>query len=300
MEPNATYAVLILCARDAEKLFERLYDANDVSGDPVLFPKPDYSWFGYLTAQNWAPLGQLRCDDDFILDGVNCCFGVLLQCTVAFHPFAVGDYLLAVRGSVTPLEWLADAVSEVADYSTGNVGGVGEGFWDLYSTMSFTNWDGSGVQADAAKAVVDAAKDPNGGPRRLWVSGDSLGGVLATYLTADIQKLLPGTSVELKPYFFASPKPGTKDYVDNYQATIPAYDLVNYAADVVPLLPSTPPFRALNGGGATHNVHIIALGTPGGPLPSPNPLITLKHNHSPVAYARMLDPNNQVAQKLHI
>jgi hypothetical protein len=299
MEPNATYAVIVLCARDCEKIYQVLDNANDPGGNPTLPAAPDNT-FGYVTSESFTALGQLRCDDDFLHDDLNCCFGLLLICTAAFHPFAVGDFLVLVRGTANPIEWLDDALSEFPNYLTGNVGGVGAGFWGLYSTMSFADMDGSNVRANAAQAVVAQVKDPGGEARRLWVGAASLGAALATYLTADLQKQLPGTNVELKPYFFASSKTGTKDYVDNYQATVPAYDLVNYIADVVPFLPSTPPFYPLNAGGSTHNVHIIPKGLPGEPPPSPNPITNIVHRHSPVAYARMLDPTNPVAQRLHL
>jgi hypothetical protein len=229
---------------------------------------------------------------------VNCYFGLLLRCTAAQPPFAVGDFMVAIRGTVTPLEWVDDGLSEIPRFGPPNIGGVGTGFWGLYTTMTFASMDGSNPQPNPAQVIVGKVRDPAGGARRLWVTGHSLGAALATYLTADIQALLAANpGIELKPYFFASPRPGTQDFADNYQSTIACYDLVNYVADLVPNVPSTPPFYTLNGGGPTHNVHIIARGLPGAPGPA-DPFTSIANNHSPVTYARMLDPNNATAQHL--
>ena len=164
--------------------------------------------------------------------------------------------------------------------------------------MTLAALDGTNRQPKPAEHIATGVKDLAGLARRLWVTGHSLGAALATYLTFDLQTALVGTNVELKPYFFASPLPGTQDFADNYQNTVAAYDVVNYAADLVPTLPTDPPFTALNSGGATHNVHIIQRGLPGAPPRTLNPLVNIPNNHSPVTYARMLDPNNVVAKRL--
>jgi hypothetical protein len=106
---------------------------------------------------------------------------------------------------------------------------------------------------------------------------------------------LKGSGIAVEPYFFASPKPGTQDYADNYQQVVGTYTVVNFAADLVPMLPSSPPVVSLNGGGPTHDVHVIPFNDPNAPsyLP-PDPL----KNHNTATYARMLDPTNAMAAKL--
>jgi hypothetical protein len=49
----------------------------------------------------------------------------------------------------------------------------------------------------------------------------------------------------------------------------------------------------LNGGGPTHDVHVIPRLAPGALMPP-----TVPNNHSPLGYARMLDPANPAAQML--
>jgi hypothetical protein len=129
-------------------------------------------------------------------------------------------------------------------------------------------------------------------PGRVFLTGHSLGAALSTYLAADLEVAL-GPGVVFYPYFFASPKTGTQDYVNEYQAKVTYYTLVNYAVDLVPQVPpSLLGFCDLNGGGPTHDVHTIPWPSPGG-LP-----LSVQNNHSPIGYARMLDPTNQVAQQL--
>ncbi len=151
------------------------------------------------------------------------------------------------------------------------------------------------MATDAAVAISARVKAAAGaGPAKLFVCGHSLGAALATYLAADLEAALKGSAVELDPYFFASPRPGTSDFALNYQNTVSAYSLANYAGDMVPNLPTVPPFQALNGGGPTHDVHLIPLNDPNAPP------FNLANNHSPVSYARMLDPTNPVAMALPI
>jgi hypothetical protein len=123
---------------------------------------------------------------------------------------------------------------------------------------------------------------------------------LSTYLAADLQTALAGVGVDIEaafsPYFFASPMTGTQDYVNHYQSTVITYTLVNYALDIVPAVPpALLGFCALNGGGPTHDVHTIPP-LPRGALTPP----TIPNNHSPVGYARMLDPTNAEALRLPV
>ena len=236
-----THAVMVLYARDADKLFTA-FSAVNINGDPTMPPAgdPDYA---YLTAANWQALGQLRCDDLFISKGDNCYYGLVLRCTAAIAPFAVGDYLVAVRGTMEPLEWLNDATALIIEDAPGGIGGVGDGFWDVYATMTVCDLTGGNVRPNAAAVIAGMVK---AAPGKLYVTGHSLGAALSVFLAADLQKQLAGTEIALAPYFFACPHTGTADYVADYQATVSAYELVNYAADLVPMLP--PDLSPLVGG----------------------------------------------------
>jgi hypothetical protein len=278
---------MVLCARDADAIFSAFRGAN-VNGNPTL-PAANDPNYAYLTAANWAALGQVRCDDLFICKGDNCYYGLLLQCTAAFGPFVAGDYLAAIRGTMEPIEWVNDAMAEDAIVVPGVTGAIGDGFWQVYASMTFADMDGTNVRQDAPSviaAIVNATAD------RLFVVGHSLGAVLAGYMTANFNRSVAAADTRLAPYFFAQPRMGTQDFVDNYRATNPRYALANYVSDIVPNLPSSPPFEALGAGTAQQNTYVIPRGLPG------MPPFSLTNNHSCVAYARMLDPTNVLAQRL--
>ena len=282
------YAVLVLCAGDVDQIWHNL---GGGAANPVL-PPAGAPKMAYITAQYWDALGQMRCDDIYVLKQQNCYYGLLLRCKAAVGPFKPGDYLVAVRGTMNPLEWANDATAEIPDYQPPIVGGLATGFWKVYTTMTFNDMAGGNANPQPAAAIAAIVKaHPTG---RVFVTGHSLGAAIATYLTADLRAQL-GPATDLQPYFFASPKVGTQDYCYNYQQSVPAYTLVNFAADLVPMLPSSPPFVALNGGGPTHDVHTIARNTPDAP---PFPQLDLGKNHSPAYYALMLDPANAVARAL--
>jgi len=67
--------------------------------------------------------------------------------------------------------------------------------------------------------------------------------------------------------------------------------------EAIDLVPAVPPqllgFRSLKGGGPTHDVHVIPQLSPGALTPP-----TVPNNHSPLGYARMLDPANPAALAL--
>jgi hypothetical protein len=291
MTPYQVYAVMVLCARDVDVIWHTLDAAGNPTGNPTL-PPAGAAGLGYITAGAWDALAQLRCDDTIISEGNNVYYGLVLRCHTATPPFAVGDYLVAMRGTMDDEEWCNDALAILPTPSPRGPGQVGIGFWDIYNSMTLNDLGGGGAKTDPAPAIAAMVAAQ---PGKVWVAGHSLGAALATYLAADLQPALANAApaVELDPYFFASPKPGTGDYVNNYQQTIVTYTLVNYAVDVVPMVPpDLLGYSALNGGGPSHDVHTIPYPSPGG-LPN-----SLANNHSPVGYARMLDPANAVAAAL--
>jgi hypothetical protein len=296
MSTFSDYAVMVLCAGDVDQIWHSFADTvgdkpGNPGGNPTL-PAPGAAGIAYVTSQNWDVLGQMRCNDLYIAKQLNCYYGLLLRCKAAVGPVGVGDYLVAVRGTMDPLEWANDATAEIPDYQPGVLGGVGTGFWDVYSSMTFCDLTGAVLNAHATAGIAAIVK---AAPTPVFVTGHSLGSALATYLTADLLTQFMGTNVTVTPFFFASPKPGTQDYADNYQQAVATYTVVNFAADLVPMLPSSPPFVALNGGGPSHDVHIIPRNAPGAP---PFPQLDPAKNHNPAYYAVMLDPTNAIAQGL--
>lgn len=287
MTPFETYAVMVLCARDVDVIWHNLAAPG---GNPVLpaAGTPDYA---YITGATWTALAQLRCDDQIISKSDNVYYGLVLRCHTASDPFAVGDYLVAVRGTMNQQEWANDALAVLPRPAPSGFGQVGTGFWDIYDSMTLNDLGGGNERSPVAGAIAAMVK---AAPGRVLVVGHSLGAALATYLTADLQAALGDGAPPLEPYFFASPKTGTADYVNYYQRTVSAYTLVNYAIDLVPMVPPDMlGYAALNAGGPFHDVHTISAFSKGALMPP-----DAAHNHSPVGYARMLDPNNPIAGHL--
>ena len=289
MTPFQTYACMVLCARDVDIIWGQLPQQE---GNPEL-PQAAGTDFAYLTQKYWEPIAQLRCDDLIISKGLNCYYGLVLRCVEAVGPFEQGDFLCAVRGTMDPVEWLNDALAEVPLSVPNVIGQVGFGFRTIYDSMTLNRLDGTLIGDNVAVALAARIRSSaQNAPAKLHVVGHSLGAALATYLTADLETALKGSKISLEPYFFASPRTGTYDFVSNYRSSVGTYTLVNFAGDLVPNLPFLPPFQTLMGGGPTHDVHVIPLDDPNAPPLSP------QNNHSPVSYARMLDPGNHAAQVL--
>jgi hypothetical protein len=286
MTPFETYAVMVLCARDVDVIWHNL---GAPQGNPAL-PAAGTADYAYITDAYWTALAQLRCDDQIISKSDNVYYGLLLRCHTAVGPFAVGDHLVAIRGTMNQQEWANDALAILPRPSPSGFGQVGAGFWDIYDSMTLNDLAGGDERSPVAGAIAAAVAAQ---PGRVFVAGHSLGAALATYLTADLQVAL-GAGAALEPYFFASPKTGTADYVRHYQMTVSAYTLVNYAIDLVPMVPpDVLGYASLNAGGPTHDVHTIAPLSPGAIMPP-----FAAQNHSPVGYARMLDPANVLARQL--
>jgi hypothetical protein len=294
MTPYQEYAVMVLCAADVDTLWHQL---NPSTAAAVALPAAGNANYAYVTGAYWTALAQLRCNDDFFSGGANTYYGLLLRCSAPFAQFVAGDYLVALRGTMDQEEWENDALAVVKIPSPGGVGQVGAGFWKVYASMTLNDLAGANGQANPAQAIAAVVQAT---PGRVFVTGHSLGGALCTYLAADLQAALAAVGIDVgeqfSPYFFASPMTGTQDYVNHYQSTVVTYTLVNYAIDIVPAVPpALLGFCALNGGGPTHDVHTIAPLSPGALMPP-----TIPNNHSPVGYARMLDPTNAEALRLPV
>ena len=286
---------MVLCAKDVTTIYDAFSRATPW-GNPS-FPAGTDASFAYVKGEHWEVLGQLRCQDDIFLRNNDCYFGLVLKSTAAQGPLLPGDILIAIKGTSNPAEWMVDftSVFQTPAQAQGP-GDVAVGFWALYSSMHLADFSDSSSNRRPATGALKSVIEGSTG--RVFITGHSLGAALATYLTYDLSQQLNATSVgRLQPYFFASPKTGTLSHVQNYQIKVPSYNLANYSNDWVPKLPfEIEGYRALQAGGAMHNVHTLR---PGGQSWIPLPL-DVGGNHSAVLYARLLDPNNPIAAAMPI
>jgi hypothetical protein len=75
------------------------------------------------------------------------------------------------------------------------------------------------------------------------VTGHSLGGPLATYLTLDLARGALGNRAS--GCFFASPHPGNQTFATYFDQTVQTYRVFNYILDIVPRVPSGPDYTHL-------------------------------------------------------
>lgn len=295
MSPFDDYAVMVICAGDVDQIWHlATNNGQNAQANPALPAAAAIvaNGIGYVHDGNFEVLGQVRCDDTYISKSDNVYYGLLLRAKQAVGPVGAGDYLVAIRGTMDALEWVNDATAELPDFTSGQPGGVGTGFWDVYASMTYGDLTGANPQPNAAAQIAAVIK---AAPAPVYVTGHSLGSALATYFAFDLQKQLAGAAA-MAAYMFASPKPGTQDYANGYQSAVTTYTVCNFARDIVPTLPTTPPFTPLNAGGPTHDVHIIPSNDPNAPPIQFPPNFGRYHN--PATYAHMLDPANAIAIRL--
>lgn len=136
-----------------------------------------------------------------------------------------GDVYLAIRGTESVDDWVEDADVDQKPYTLApGYGNVHHGFNTIYETMS--------------EAVASAlAKAPD--PKRLFITGHSLGSSLSTLAVPDII-----TNTDFTPerfpvfqYNFASPRTGDPEFAAAYiRNRVPTWRVVN-SSDIVPNVP---------------------------------------------------------------
>jgi hypothetical protein len=295
-------ARMALYAADAECLFDTIASSN-ARGIPTL-PNPCAPPFALINAADWEAVAQIRCDDDlrvlqFLRNRVglgqnNFFYGFLVRRTGAGDgDFPAGDFLVMVRGTIEPQEWVLDAVAtpELFAQQIHHLAGfVPSGFFSIYKSMTLVDLNGKSL-GDAATAIGNVVNLDN---KRLTVVGHSLGSALATYLTIDLAGEVHAPDTHLDTYVIASPHTGSVDFVKKFRERVPNYNVVNWARDAVPQLPPVPYVPLLNGS-PSQNVLTLDPSTPGiGPIPKAD----VKCNHHAASYAMMLDPANTVARGL--
>jgi len=147
-------------------------------------------------------------------------------------------YVLAIRGTVTYMEWWDDFHIEPTPYPYATkAGNVATGFLDLYESMTMTV-PGSNEPAVALRKSIKPSSGGSfslAGADSLILTGHSLGAALVTLYGAEFAGTKTGASVAI--YTLASPKTGDLGFVTYFDSLISESYRVYNLPDVVPTLP---------------------------------------------------------------
>jgi len=278
-------AQMAIHAMYAEDIFTSIKQTNP-HGTPQLDAPATYG--PALSGVDWNIAGEIRCTDAlgilgtllkdplFHFDTGEYFYGFLLKRRTPGGPVAPGDYIAIVRGTELTAEWILDTEISMDPFNlkSGTVGYVPRGFHSIYKSMVLVTPTGRAPAAAAIAGIVGGAN--------IAVLGHSLGSALGTYLTYDLATLaLPGGArLNVVPWLFASPHPGDRNFVEAFNAALPAYNVVNWARDVVPSVPPLPYVPVPNWFPLTPQNTTTAPWNPADPA----------CNHNILGYARMLDP----------
>ena len=145
------------------------------------------------------------------------------------------ELVAAIRGTATVWEWIHDASFLMVPSPIAGLTGLTEdGFTAIYRGLRIDKPSGSTTALAAIKAHLTA-----GSATSVTVCGHSLGGALATLLTADVAV---NTSCKTPVgYTYASPRTGDHLFAAAFNACIPANHRIVNRQDLVPQLPPILP-----------------------------------------------------------
>jgi pimeloyl-ACP methyl ester carboxylesterase len=244
-------------------------NAAGLLAPPIDTRANDWQIVGYITAQNAL----------FNLQRV----GVGQRVFFGFHAFRMSDpreHVVVIRGTESAIEWIEDADAILAPGPP--IGLVHRGFWSIYQSARYFSHGALGDGLLAAQGITAAM--PIGAS--VTFIGHSLGGPIATYMVHDTARIpfAPRQrEFSLGAVLFASPRPGDRAYVENFDEVVGKlnYSCYAYERDRVPHLPvwiPTLPFKSLLGTTwiKPSQSQAIISDTPG-------------CCHAATSYARMLD-----------
>jgi hypothetical protein len=146
-----------------------------------------------------------------------------------------GELVASIRGTDTIMEWIHDASFLMAPSPVRGLSGFTEdGFTSIYRSLR----TGAAAASDSAVTSINSHLTA-GQAKTVTVCGHSLGGALATLLTADVALNTPcKTPVS---YTFASPRTGDHMFAGGYNSMISASYRIENRQDLVPKLPPILP-----------------------------------------------------------
>jgi hypothetical protein len=148
---------------------------------------------------------------------------------------AVGNVVIAVRGTEGILEWVQDArfLPHPCPFLAG-AGHTEDGFTSMYMSFTVDAQPGS-LSVAKSLATLPWRKTP---VQSVTICGHSLGGALATLLALDVAANTPFT--DPAAYTYASPRTGDDTFVSMYSHVVQRSCRVANRMDLVPKLPAPP------------------------------------------------------------
>jgi Lipase (class 3) len=152
---------------------------------------------------------------------------------------ASGDVVIAIRGTEGIKEWVQDVKFLKRQFTP--VAGAGEtedGFTDVYDSMKVGK--GAGVATVVKWLGEHQSRRPT---TSLTICGHSLGGALATLLALDVAANAEAAFRNPIVYTYASPRTGDEQFTAKYNQLLATTHRLVDNADLVPQLPSDPPYK---------------------------------------------------------
>ena len=152
-----------------------------------------------------------------------------------------GEAVIPIRGTEGISEWVEDAKFDTKRcFFLPEAGETEDGFTDVYRSFEVGSV-GSKQSVTASLATIFGTRAVN----TLTICGHSLGGALAT-----LQGLDAAANSNFKNptvYTYASPRTGTAQFANVYNAKVPNTFRVANKVDLVPQLPLSPPYDHVRG-----------------------------------------------------
>nr|WP_027085522.1 lipase family protein [Cohnella panacarvi] len=130
--------------------------------------------------------------------------------------------ILAFRGTSSTTDWISDAIASQEKYKCVKDAGL-------------THRGISNIYYSARPAIVPALKKQSSSEKRLFITGHSLGGALATLSAMDMKKNAGYAHPVV--YTFGAPRVGDPEFAHAYRERVKMSCRVYNLLDAVPLLP---------------------------------------------------------------
>lgn len=152
-----------------------------------------------------------------------------------------GEGVISIRGTEGISEWVEDAKFDTKRcFFLPEAGETEDGFTDVYRSFEVGSVGSKQPVTSSLATVFDSRA-----VKSLTICGHSLGGALATLQGLDV-----AANTNFKDptvYTYASPRTGTTQFADVYNAKVPNTFRIANKVDLVPKLPLFPPYEHVQG-----------------------------------------------------